>query len=781
MAVYGYTKNYKLVKPEYDSDTWHDYEYDNLDTIDAILSAIYQSGQFRGFWANNTSYKVKDVVIDKDTDTMYTVIADHTTPSDVTFAAYREANPSYYRLWNANELAKDWAIKTDGKIVDYDVEDYSAKAYAIGGTGLEQSNAKYYAETAGASEGVATEKANAASVSAAQALVSETNAKTSEVNAKQSETNAKASEIVAKAAQDDPNVVAVGTDLRATDSAIKKVSANMNDVSAVVMIDNEVVNVSSAINQVVTVAGIKNQVVTTAEHATAIQQISDNINAVLNAPQDAEKSRIYAYGTDAEVQTLGGVHSAKGWAEQSTSVNFSLTNTPYTTNRILEIPQDIKLELNNGTLTLKAGSKVWVPDGLNEDGSKKFNCAVVSNDISRTVSPDNSLMFFYDNGTLEYGASTFQCFSGETVPTTTQTNITWYDTATNYIKSSSNGGQSWSAGRSLPICIISNTTTIDQVFNGFGYIGSTVFALPGVKVQIPYGRNADGTCKSLITNITSVKTLTVNASWGTYDILITHSGGIEKWPDIASGSAGTRYNAATNYYEVISNGKWIPQLGCVFVKIKTDTTSPYKIKSFEPYTVDSILNSSLSNLSAAGQAKFDAKANIDLDNLSSSGQAKFDAKANVSNTVTTDTAQTIGGSKRFTQSPEGMSIELTADTNQQTVPAITTLRQLGLYRNTTHTKGDGYTSWIQGYRGSDGLTSTEMYARRFLESDSQEIINYIRVNVTSAGIPLSSTRTPPTYAAGEEITTAEWFSHKMQVVSTLPANPDPNVFYFIPE
>ena len=38
--------------------------------------------------------------------------------------------------------------------------------------------------------------------------------------------------------------------------------------------------------------------------------------------------------------------------------NPALTNSPYTTNRILEIPQDIQMELDNGTLTLKAGSKV---------------------------------------------------------------------------------------------------------------------------------------------------------------------------------------------------------------------------------------------------------------------------------------------------------------------------------------------------------------------------------------------------------------------------------------
>lgn len=176
-----------------------------------------------------------------------------------------------------------------------------------------------------------------------------------------------------------------------------------------------------------------------------------------------------------------------------------------------------------------------------------------------------------------------------------------------------------------------------------------------------------------------------------------------------------------------------------------------------------------------------SKASVDLSNLDTTGQAKFDAKANVSNTVTTDTTQTISGSKRFTQPSEGMSIELVANTNQQTVPTTSTLRQLGLYRNSTYTKGDGYTCWLQGYRGSDGHTGGALYTRRFLESDSQEIINYLQANVTSDGTPISYTKTPPVFCTGEEIVTAGWFNSKMQVVSALPANPDPNVFYFIPE
>ena len=275
---------------------------------------------------------------------------------------------------------------------------------------------------------------------------------------------------------------------------------------------------------------------------------------------------------------------------------------------------------------MKAGSKVYVPNGFEADGTTpKFDVITISSDMILTRTWGGTtvqLVLFYDKTHLNLSIVALErCSSGTTAPTATNTQY-WYDTTNNLIKRYS-GGNDQGESYSLPLAFVhidpsggiaetNVITSIDQVFNGFGYIGSTVFALPGVKVQIPNGRNEDGTCKSLITNTTSVKTLTVNASWGTYDIFITRSGVIGRWPDIASGSAGTRYNAATNYYEVISNGKWIPQLDCVFVKIKTDTTSPYKITSFEPYTVDSILNSNLSNLSPAGEAKL--KSNIQLVN-----------------------------------------------------------------------------------------------------------------------------------------------------------------------
>ena len=44
-------------------------------------------------------------------------------------------------------------------------------------------------------------------------------------------------------------------------------------------------------------------------------------------------------------------------------------NTSQITNCITEIPQDIKLELKDGVLTLKAGSKVYVPNGFEANGT----------------------------------------------------------------------------------------------------------------------------------------------------------------------------------------------------------------------------------------------------------------------------------------------------------------------------------------------------------------------------------------------------------------------------
>lgn len=204
------------------------------------------------------------------------------------------------------------------------------------------------------------------------------------------------------------------------------------------------------------------------------------------------------------------IHDIDSKQDKSTAVNYNNIS-----NCITYIPQDIKLELNNGTLTLKAGSKVYVPNGFESDGTtKKFDIIILNSDQTfSTGFNGNKVALFYGG---HQRMSLDRIFSGDTMPSTTTNDNIWYDTSSNKIKTYKTSSSSWIPFEtcSLPIGLATaNTngtgfTSIDQVFNGFGYIGSTIFALPGVKGLIPNGRNADGSLKNIEVVNDRVKTST---------------------------------------------------------------------------------------------------------------------------------------------------------------------------------------------------------------------------------------------------------------------------------
>ena len=177
------------------------------------------------------------------------------------------------------------------------------------------------------------------------------------------------------------------------------------------------------------------------------------------------------------------------------------------TNCILEIPQNINLELNNGTLTLKAGSKVYVPNGAGV-----FNEVTVGNDVKTTINnygtQSNIVVMYSQDKNAIYVQSIQFVFSGATAPSGNKYMI-WYDTTNNVIKNTSNSGKTWSiTNMSLPIASITSKsnviTSIDQIFNGFGFIGNSIFALPGVVALTPNGRNEDGSLnntKVIVSNV----------------------------------------------------------------------------------------------------------------------------------------------------------------------------------------------------------------------------------------------------------------------------------------
>lgn len=211
------------------------------------------------------------------------------------------------------------------------------------------------------------------------------------------------------------------------------------------------------------------------------------------------------------------------------------------TNCLIHIPQDIKLELNDGTLTLKAGSKVWFPYGTTEayqvgdidaqgntviatswDGSKFFYAIELQGDVSFSSGAPainaNQRMLVYNQTHNSFGWQiTSLCKTTSSSDTFTDSAL-YYNTNSNVIKTNNN--QSSGDKYSLPICLFTAATTagvvdsIDQIFNGFGYIGSTVFALPGVRGLTPNGRNADGSLKNeeWITNNVITRTFTNTGS-----------------------------------------------------------------------------------------------------------------------------------------------------------------------------------------------------------------------------------------------------------------------------
>jgi hypothetical protein len=207
-------------------------------------------------------------------------------------------------------------------------------------------------------------------------------------------------------------------------------------------------------------------------------------------------------------------------------VDAKTLKTSQITNCITEIPQDIKLELNDGTLTLKAGSKVYVPNGFEADGvTPKFDVVMINSDLTRTAWTSGSVIVYYDRSTNALrGSLILDTLSGETSPTSG--NKLWYDTINNKIKWFASNGSLTTYDCSLPVGVFTTTsssfTSIDQVFNGFGYIGSTVFALPGVKGLIPNGRNADGSLRNIEIGTTNVITKTTGYTFKT-NIGITSS------------------------------------------------------------------------------------------------------------------------------------------------------------------------------------------------------------------------------------------------------------------
>lgn len=412
------------------------------------------------------------------------------------------------------------------------------------------------------------------------------------------------------------------------------------------------------------------------------------------------------------------------------------------TNCITEIPQDINLELTDGVLTLKAGSKVYVPNG-----SGVFNVITIVNDITRTISADDKYMIFVQqNGTAtSYRRVSTQIASGTTTPTSSY--WAYYNTTDNKIYQIDNGVNSLQL--SFPICIVTVSggaiSSIDQVFNGFGYIGLKNYMLPGVKFLIAQGYNLDGTYKNqeyvvdkvIVSNndinnnaITFFRKYPFNKNLQIYNITANHYlGELSSVP--AVGSAFQWYYNTTDrlwYMHEAGATAWVQ---ADYIHLGWCTTNSTHFKDV---------------FKAVDQNDFN----------------KLDEEV-----VKTSGNQTIGGVKTI---DAGSAVSLQIKSN--------------IIDNSVTPETDQFSNFID-MLDKNNIRIGRIFQRKrangansiFLQAWSGDT-NYI-LGVNSDGS--TEAPTPPTYDNSARIATTAFFRNNMQVVDSKPSSPATGVFYFIRE
>lgn len=182
-------------------------------------------------------------------------------------------------------------------------------------------------------------------------------------------------------------------------------------------------------------------------------------------------------------------------------------------NCILEIPQNIKCEINGSILTLKSKSTLVLGNG------STYTTLTTTSDLTRnipSVSRKQRHIVWYKNGVLDSLDITYAT-SGSSAPTSFLAGVyaLWLNPDDETIKFTNNAGSTWNTNNSYPIGIIDidvdgvasfakDSNGNDMIFNGAGFIGHHAFVYPDVKVLRPNGFNIDGSFRNINTTLKSL-------------------------------------------------------------------------------------------------------------------------------------------------------------------------------------------------------------------------------------------------------------------------------------
>ena len=248
-------------------------------------------------------------------------------------------------------------------------------------------------------------------------------------------------------------------------------------------------------------------------------------------PEYTDNLKLFKYNTATDGKEVFSINEAMNYNWDILDKQPGTLKTNQITNCLTEVPQRINVGLNNGALTLKAGSVVIVPYGtsaptfevgdplnggeivdISWDGQKLFYFVKYDEDLTSTFNiGDYDLIPQVNNDKTINTTVTDACYSGASEPTADFDDATWYDTTENVVKGTNDHGSTWiTAYSSLPFCFAKATSagysSIETVFNGFGFMGSTIWVDKGVKGLAPDGRNADGSLKNYEITVENIVT-----------------------------------------------------------------------------------------------------------------------------------------------------------------------------------------------------------------------------------------------------------------------------------
>ena len=264
------------------------------------------------------------------------------------------------------------------------------------------------------------------------------------------------------------------------------------------------------------------------------------------------------------------------------------------TNCITELPKGVEYELADGTLTIKAGSILQVPYGVEDltstypvgatflnDNFKvtetqyaynKFHVWVeVQTDITYSkVSTTTSKYYFAISITGNQGLVLRTGISGTSAPTSEL--VLYYNTNTNLVSFTEEDSTTPETDVvSLPLFEGQSDGeyslgSIDNIYNPVSYIGSTCFMNKGVKILAPAGRNENGTLKNVEYKLGTAYTFNAPSTDTYYLYLNATSGSIRMcWiqstfisnekPVLLSGTTNAMWiNPQTNEIKVSNDG-----------------------------------------------------------------------------------------------------------------------------------------------------------------------------------------------------------------------------------